>query len=147
LTADLNPAEPEEIVKGTYADELHEVPPGDNYLFLTAHRGHPNPRFKWRTRYWTFLLKLAPDRPAPTIQGQPGPWVGPFHWDNRRLRVAELKRLMEFPDDFEVTGSRRDQQLQIGNAVPPRLALVVSVALRAELRRLGAVDAESARAA
>jgi DNA (cytosine-5)-methyltransferase 1 len=140
LDVTMNPPEPEEVVKGTYAEEFRAVPPGDNYLWWTAHRGHPEPRFKWRSRYWTFLLKLHPDRPSPTIQGQPGPWVGPFHWDNRRLRVGELKRLMEFPDDFEVIGSRRDQQLQLGNAVPPRLAQVVAHQLAAELRRVGAVD-------
>lgn len=122
LPEPLNPPEPEEIVTGTYADELRVVPPGDNYLFLTEKRGHPEPRFKWRSRYWSFLLKLHPDRPAPTIQGQPGPWVGPFHWDSRRLRVGEVKRLMTFPDEFVVLGSRREQQLQLGNAVPPRLA-------------------------
>lgn len=135
-----NPAEPEELVKGTYAEELRGVPPGDNYLFWTAHRGHPAPRFEWRKRYWTFLLKLHPDRPAPTIQGQPGPWVGPFHWDNRRLRVAELKRLMTFPDDFVVCGSRREQQLQLGNAVPPQLAHIVANAIATELLRLGASE-------
>jgi DNA (cytosine-5)-methyltransferase 1 len=135
-----NPAEPEEVVKGTYAEELRGVPPGDNYLFWTAHRGHPAPRFEWRKRYWTFLLKLHPDRPAPTIQGQPGPWVGPFHWDNRRLRVAELKRLMTFPDDFVVRGSRREQQLQLGNAVPPQLAHIVADAIATELVRLGASE-------
>lgn len=134
-----NPPEAEEVVKGTYADEFHAIPAGDNYLFLTAHRGHPNPRFEWRKRYWTFLLKLHPDRPSPTIQGQPGPWVGPFHWENRRLRVAELKRLMTFPDDFKVTGSRRDQQLQLGNAVPCELGRVVAECVAAELSRLGVV--------
>jgi DNA (cytosine-5)-methyltransferase 1 len=137
-----NPPEPEEIVRGTYAEELRAVPPGDNYLWWTAHRGHPAPRFKWRSRYWNFLLKLHPDRPSPTIQGQPGPWVGPFHWESRRLRVGELKRLMEFPDDFVVTGSRRDQQLQLGNAVPPRLGQVVAHSLRKELARLGAGESQ-----
>jgi ketosteroid isomerase-like protein len=44
------------------------VPPGDNYLFWTAHRGHPAPRFEWRKRYWTFLLKLHRDRPAPDVE-------------------------------------------------------------------------------
>jgi DNA (cytosine-5)-methyltransferase 1 len=133
-----NPGEAEEIVSGTYAEELRAVPPGDNYLWWTAHRGHPQPRFKWRSRYWNFLLKLDPQRPSPTIQGQPGPWVGPFHWDSRRLRVAELKRLMTFPDEFVVTGSRREQQLQLGNAVPPALGQVVAEALSGELGRLGA---------
>lgn len=135
----LNPPEPEELVSGTFAEELEAVPPGENYLWWTAKRGHPEPRFEWRSRFWSFLLKLSPDRPAPTIQGQPGPWVGPFHWDNRRLRIGELKRLMTFPDDYIVVGSRRDQQLQLGNAVPPLLAAQIANALREELDRLGAV--------
>ena len=135
-----NPPETEEIVKGTYAEELRGVPPGDNYLFWTAHRGHPAPRFEWRKRYWTFLLKLHPNRPAPTIQGQPGPWVGPFHWDDRRLRVAELERLMTFPDDFIVCGSRRDQQLQLGNGVPAQLAHIIADRITTELVRLGASE-------
>jgi DNA (cytosine-5)-methyltransferase 1 len=137
---DENPSEAEEVVAGTYAEELRAVPPGENYLWWTAHRGHPTPRFKWRSRYWNFLLKLDPDRPSPTIQGQPGPWVGPFHWESRRLRVAELKRLMTFPDDFVVTGNRREQQLQLGNAVPPMLGCVVAEALAGELERLGATE-------
>jgi DNA (cytosine-5)-methyltransferase 1 len=132
-----SPPEVEEAIDGTYADALREVPPGDNYLHLTAKRGHPHPQFKWRTRYWSFLLKLHPDRPSPTIQGQPGPWVGPFHWEDRRLRVAELKRLMTFPDDYVVCGNRRDRQLQLGNAVPPLLAQRVAEQLAMELQRLG----------
>lgn len=143
LTDGTNPPEPQEVVTGTYAASLREVPPGDNYLFLTAHRGHPEPQFKWRSRYWTFLLKLHPERPSPTIQGQPGPWVGPFHWENRRLRTAELKRLMTFPDEFVVLGSRREQQLQLGNAVPPRLGQVVADSIRRELERLGVGEVET----
>lgn len=142
-----NPEEPEEDVHGRYAEELRAIPPGENYLWWTAHRGHPHPRFRWRSRYWNFLLKLDPQRPSPTIQGQPGPWVGPFHWDSRRLRAAEVKRLMTFPDEFEVLGTRRDQQLQLGNAVPPRLGAVVAGALAEELRRLGAAAPDVALAA
>lgn len=141
LTDNDNPPEPEEIIDGTYADALRLVPPGQNYLHLTAKRGHPKPRFDWRSRYWSFLLKLHPDRPSPTIQGQPGPWVGPFHWNDRRLRVAELKRLMTFPDDFVVCGNRRQQQLQLGNAVPPLLGESIATQIAAELGRLGERDA------
>jgi DNA (cytosine-5)-methyltransferase 1 len=142
-----NPPEPEEVVRGTHARALHEVPPGDNYLFHTAKRGHPNPRYRWRARYWSFLLKLSPDRPSPTIQGQPGPWVGPFHWDSRRLRVAEVKRLMSFPSDFELAGDRRSKQLQLGNAVPPPLGRAVAGAIRRELERLEAMRPSLASAA
>ena len=140
LAAEQNPPEPEETVDGTYARELRQVPPGENYLYFTAKRGHPQPQFKWRSRYWSFLLKLHPDRTSPTIQGQPGPWVGPFHWDSRRLRVGELKRLMTFPDDYIVCGNRRDQQLQLGNAVPPLLASRVGDRIASELELLGAIE-------
>jgi len=118
--------EVEEEVGGRYGCLLPEIPPGDNYLFFTDHRGHPAPRFNWRSRYWTFLLKLDPDRPATTIQSQPGPYIGPFHWRNRRLRLPEIKRLQTFPDDYAIVGSRRSAQSQIGNAVPPQLAEIVA---------------------
>jgi DNA (cytosine-5)-methyltransferase 1 len=114
---------------GQFHHLLRQVPPGDNYLYFTAKRNHPQPLFKWRSRYWNFLLKLDPKQPAPTIQAQPGPWVGPFHWHNRRLRLAEIKRLQTFPDDYEMVGSRRSAQIQIGNAVPPRLAEQIALAL------------------
>lgn len=140
LGDDGNSPEPEEITAGTYADALRLIPPGENYLHLTSKRGHPSPRFKWRSRYWSFLLKLHPERPSPTIQGQPGPWVGPFHWEDRRLRVAELKRLMTFPDDFVVCGNRRQQQLQLGNAVPPLLGESIASQIAAELARLDVPD-------
>lgn len=114
--------EPEEQVRGQWADLLPAVPPGDNYLHFTAERGHSKPLFDWRSRYWSFLLKLDPARPSPTIQARPGPNVGPFHWENRRLRVPELRRLFVFPDDFEFVGRRASIQAQIGNSVPPLLA-------------------------
>lgn len=117
--------EPGEEVGGKYGHLLPDIPPGDNYLHYTEHRGHPEPQFRWRSKYWSFLLKLSPDKPAPTIQAQPGPYVGPFHWDNRRLRVAEVKRLFTYPDDFELVGSRSSVQAQLGNSVPPLLAAKV----------------------
>lgn len=123
-------AEPEEKVAGKYGHLLPEIPPGDNYLYYTAKRAHPRPIFEWRKRYWSFLLKLDPERPAPTVQSQPGPYVGPFHWCNRRLRLLELKRLQTFPDDYEIVGTRRSAQIQLGNAVPPLLAERVVCALR-----------------
>ena len=118
-----------ESVNGKWGHLLPEIPPGRNYLHYTEELGHPEPLFRWRSRYWTFLLKLDPNRPSPTLQGQPGPYVGPFHWENRRLRVPELKRLHGFPDDYVLEGTRRDAVLQVGNAVPPLLAEVVARAV------------------
>jgi DNA (cytosine-5)-methyltransferase 1 len=124
--------EPGEEVNGLYGHLLPAIPPGDNYLFYTEKRGHPEPLFKWRGKYWSFLLKLAPDKPSPTIQAQPGPYIGPFHWENRRLRVPEIKRLFTYPDEFEVVGSRVSAQAQLGNSVPPLLARKVVLALHGE---------------
>ena len=129
-----------DTVAGKYGHLLPGIPPGGNYLHYTAHEGHPEPLFEWRSRYWTFLLKLDPGRPASTIQGQPGPYVGPFHWDNRRLRIPELKRLQGFPDDYAISGSRREIQLQIGNSVPPPLAERVATAIRAQVHGDAPID-------
>ncbi|MDZ7732828.1 MAG: DNA cytosine methyltransferase [Acidimicrobiia bacterium] len=121
--------EPEEVVRGRWGHLLEEIPPGENYLHFTEERGHPDPIFKWRSRYWSFLLKLDPARPSPTIQAQPGPNVGPFHWENRRLRIPELRRLFTFPDSFAFAGKRASVQAQLGNSVPPLLAEHVGRAL------------------
>lgn len=127
-------AEPDEDVGGRYGHLLPRIPNGDNYLYFTEKRGHPDPLFSWRSRYWTFLLKLDPDRPSTTIQSQPGPYIGPFHWNSRRLRQLEVKRLQTFPDDYVVIAKgRRSWQHQLGNAVPPRLAEIVARPLAAAL--------------
>lgn len=122
--------EREEVLRGQYRHLLAEIPPGDNYLYYTSERGHQNPQFRWRSRFWSFLLKLDPDRPSPTIQAQPGPNVGPFHWENRRLRLPEVKRLFTFPDNFEFVGSRNSAQYMLGNSVPPLLAQRVAEVVR-----------------
>ena len=114
--------EPEEVVLGRWARHLAEVPPGWNYKAHTAWAGHPNPSFVTETRFWNFLLKLAPDKPSWTIAASPGPWTGPFHWNTRRLRTPEMAALQGFPRGYAFAGSRRERVRQIGNAVPPPLA-------------------------
>jgi len=114
--------EPEEVVKGRWAEHLREITPGMNYKALTAWAGHPTPAFIAETRFWNFLLKLHPDAPSWTIAANPGPWIGPFHWDNRRLRSVELAALQGFPENYHFLGERRSRVRQIGNAMPPPLA-------------------------
>lgn len=138
--------EPEELVEGKFGHLAAEVPPGHNYLWHTNRYGGRN-EFKWRGHYWTFLLRLDPERPSTTLQAQPGPYVGPFHWENlpdaqgalraRRLRVPEMKRLMTFPDEYKFVGSRADIQRQMGNAVPVELGKAVSRALLTQLGYMG----------
>lgn len=108
---------------------LLQIPPGDNYLFFTEKRGHPNPVFKWKSRYWTFLLKLSPDRPSWTIQASMSNNQGPFHWKNRFLRIEEIKRLQTFDDNYIICGNFKEQWRQVGNAVPAELAKQIALKL------------------
>ncbi|HEX8702285.1 MAG TPA: DNA cytosine methyltransferase [Myxococcaceae bacterium] len=130
---DLKPEPDEDLtVRGKWGPLLASIPEGQNYLFHTD-RGEGLPLFGWRRRYWTFLLKLAKHLPSWTIQAQPGPAVGPFHWESRRLSLRELCRLQTFPDDVLVQGGRTSAQRQVGNAVPSLLAEVLGRAVRTQL--------------
>lgn len=134
LDTDENATDEGHVAGGKHQDLLRQIPPGDNYLFFTAKRGHPDPQFEWRKRYWSFLLKLSPDMPAWTIQARRSNNMGPFHWRNRILRVEEVKRLQTFPDDWFLAGNVEQQWRQVGNAVPPKLAHALGVQLAEHLR-------------
>lgn len=114
---------------GKWAELLPSIPEGENYLFHTS-KGEGLPLFGWRTRYWSFLLKLAKALPSWTLQAQPGPATGPFHWYNRQLSIREMCRLQTFPDSYQIYGSYRSARRQIGNAVPAALAEAVARQLR-----------------
>ncbi len=104
-------------LKGKWADLIPTIPEGHNYMWHTA-RGGGLPIFGWRTRYWSFLLKLQKSRPSWTLQASPGPSTGPFHWRNRRLSIREMCRLQTFPDNYNIYGNNLSATRQIGNAVP-----------------------------
>lgn len=125
LDTEENASDEGHFAGGQHHGLLREVPPGDNYLFFTEKRGNPSPKFKWRGRYWSFLLKLSPEMPSWTIQARRSNNMGPFHWRNRILRISEIKRLQTFPDAFELAGTTEQQWRQVGNAVPPMLAAAV----------------------
>lgn len=74
------------------------------------------------------------DEPAPTVVTLPDDYIHP--WRPRIMTVRELARIQSFPDWFEfrskeTTGSHRrkvevPQYSQVGNAVPPLMALAVA---------------------
>ncbi len=127
------PVWPEELEPtGKWANLLPSIPEGQNYLWHTP-GGGGEPLFGWRTRFWSFLLKLAKDRPSWTIQAEPGPATGPFHWRSRLLSVRELCRLQTFPDDYVIEGGRRSAQRQVGNAVPCALAELLGLEIQRQI--------------
>jgi DNA (cytosine-5)-methyltransferase 1 len=133
LDTDANADDEGHFAGGQHHELLKLIPPGDNYLFLTAKRGYPDPHFEWRKRYWSFLLKLSPDMPSWTIQARRSNNMGPLHWRNRILRIEEVKRLQTFPDDWFLAGKVEDQWRQVGNAVPPLLGSSIAGALAQHL--------------
>jgi DNA (cytosine-5)-methyltransferase 1 len=128
----LAPGNEDVRVRGKWAELLPSIPEGHNYLYHTD-RMDGLPLFGWRRRYWSFLLKLAKCRPSWTIQAQPGPATGPFHWENRLLTIRELCRLQTFPDDVEVTENRLSAVRQIGNAVPSLLGEIIARTILGQL--------------
>ena len=119
-------------LSGRWADLLPSIPEGCNYLWHTD-RNDGKPLFGWRTRYWSFLLKLAKDHPSWTLQANPGPATGPFHWKNRRLSREELLSLQTFPTGYDIFGEYRDAVRQIGNAVPSALGELFGLEIRRQL--------------
>jgi DNA (cytosine-5)-methyltransferase 1 len=116
---------------GKWAELLPSIPEGENYLWHTQYGGGL-PIFGYRTRFWSFLLKLAKNQPSWTLPAQPGPSTGPFHWDNRPLAIPEMLRLQSFDADWVVEGDHREQVRQVGNATPPRLAEVIARAIASQ---------------
>lgn len=131
---DLPPDPQDEALRvgGRWGGLLPSIPEGYNYLWHTP-RGDGQNIFAWRSRYWSFLLKLAKNKPSWTIQAQPGTAIGPFHWRNRRLTAAELCRLQTLPDGLRFDGRRGDVQRLVGNAVPSLLGEILAWEIRRQL--------------
>jgi len=115
----------------------HRPPQGSAaYRRLVKETIPPYPLGKFPNKWW----KLDPDLPARTLTAHLGKdSYTHIHYDGRQKRtvsVREAARLQSFPDGFKFSGNMNASLRQIGNAVPPLLALAVG---RQVLRTLSQV--------
>lgn len=115
------------------------IPPGGNRWDLPR-RLMPE-CWKRKTKGGTDLFgRLWWDRPSVTIRTEfykpeKGRYLHPEA--HRPITHREAARLQGFPDDFRFCGKRIQVGVQIGNAVPPPLALAIADHIRSILKKMG----------
>ena len=97
-------------------------------------------RLQPKSAFGNTYARLNPDTPCPTITrnfGTPSSsrCVHPF--EPRALSAREAARIQGFPDKYQFCGNKGQIHVQLGNAVPPRLAEVFGKAIAAMLKRMG----------
>jgi len=109
-------------------ERLKHIPPGKNvwYEGIPSHL-----RLNVKGAKMSQIYKrLDPNKPSYTITGSGGGGTHGYHWkENRALTNRERARIQAFPDDFFFEGSKENVRKQIGMAVPPRAAKIITEAV------------------
>jgi len=84
----------------------------------------------WNPKGSCFNMKRpSPYLPCPTLtqQGQKMGLSGVFHYGaNRKLTIAELKRIMGLPEDYSLTGSFDQKAERIGRMLAPKMMAAIA---------------------
>src|SRR5205085_11749151 len=118
-------------VRADDAEAFLQLPEGGTYVDIPeTHRRYRLERDHFEDRYY----RLPWDQPSRAITAhiaKDGYWyIHPDLEQGRRLSVREAARIQSFPDDFRFAGHRTSMYRQIGNAVPPLLALAIARRIR-----------------
>jgi DNA (cytosine-5)-methyltransferase 1 len=126
----------------TVVERLNHIPEGKN----AWHKGIPKRlRLNVKGAFISQIYKrLAADEPAYTVTGSGGGGTHVYHWkEPRALTNRERARLQTFPDDFVFEGQKEQVRKQIGMAVPPLAAQLISEAI---LKTFAGIDYPSIEA-
>lgn len=102
---------------------------GKDYINSLVDTGILNEKYRLTSGYKNTYGRLYPDRPCTTITNNMSTPSGLrcIHYkQNRALTPREGARIQSFPDWFEFKGNRTQIKVQIGNAVPPLLAIKIA---------------------
>jgi DNA (cytosine-5)-methyltransferase 1 len=73
------------------------------------------------------------NKPCNTITQQSSHWKIVADTETRKLSINELKRIMAFPDDFQLTGTYAQQWERLGRAVPPVMMYHIAKTLEEQI--------------
>lgn len=106
---------------------------GRNYINSLVESGVLDKKYYLTSGYENTYGKLRWDRPSSTITNNlsaPSSLRCIHPIQNRALTPREGARIQSFPDTFQFVGSKKSINSQIGNAVPPLLAMAIAHQLK-----------------
>jgi DNA (cytosine-5)-methyltransferase 1 len=114
-----------------FVEMMSYIPPGKSALDPEVFSTIPE-ALRPTSGYPNSYARIRGDRPAPTITRNfttPSSANCIHPHQDRALSMREGARCQSFPDWYEFRGTKDEQRLQIGNAVPPLLAKSLGEAL------------------
>lgn len=122
----------------TVIERLKHIPPGGNAWSESIPK---KLRLNVKGAKLSQIYKrLDPNRPSYTVTGSGGGGTHVYHWNEpRALTNRERARIQTFPDTFIFEGSKESVRKQIGMAVPPLGAQIITESV---LKTIAGVDYE-----